>query len=503
MASNRKARSAKERHNIITAYDKLPKTSQRDAVDLLRLQGFEINQSCLCKVLKERHALIDRRPETMRNRKGKFEELEVALDRWIFEGRSKGAPLSGPIIKAKAEEFASMFGVENFKCSEGWFSNFKKRHQLKFVKLHGEAASADVTKMNEWLTNRWPVLRQNYEDHEIWNADETGLLFRALPQRTFLHREEKLKSGTKKSKEHLTVLFCVSFTGQKRMPFVIGKSKKPRCFNGLSALPVRYRANKSAWMNASLFGEWLKEWNEELRRKGEKALLLVDNCMAHSLHEDLEHLQVVFLPPNTTSILQPLDQGIIRAFKAHFRRSMVLNLLQEIDDQENNDSTSLAKKLSVLDGIVNLKFAWDAVTIDTIMNCWKKFTSPVNLDDGNSEEDPALLPPEGMILKDWNDFIEVDAHVYSTEVTNESIVSGISRRNDEGEDSSQEDDDEVTVVPSRRDMLAMVERLKLGLVARGGDECISILRKIENETLRLTKDELKQRKIADFFCENR
>ena len=40
----------------------------------------------------------------------------------------------------------------------------------------------------------------------------------------------------------------------------------------------------------------------------------MDNCSAHNLDritKNLSQIRVEFLPPNTTSVLQPCDQGII------------------------------------------------------------------------------------------------------------------------------------------------------------------------------------------------
>ena len=52
-----------------------------------------------------------------------------------------------------------------------------------------------------------------------------------------------------------------------------------------------------------------------------KALLLVDNAPGHpqTLGADSD-IEVMFLPPNTTSLIQPLDQGIIATFKAYYTR---------------------------------------------------------------------------------------------------------------------------------------------------------------------------------------
>jgi len=54
-----------------------------------------------------------------------------------------------------------------------------------------------------------------------------------------------------------------------------------------------------------------------LRKQGmeEKALLLLDNCPAHLPAETLRSkdgkIRVAYLPKNTTSKIQPMDQGVI------------------------------------------------------------------------------------------------------------------------------------------------------------------------------------------------
>ena len=56
-----------------------------------------------------------------------------------------------------------------------------------------------------------------YEPKDVFNCDETGLFYRALPDRTLAQKGDKVKGG-KQSKERLTVLFACSFTGEKLKP---------------------------------------------------------------------------------------------------------------------------------------------------------------------------------------------------------------------------------------------------------------------------------------------
>jgi hypothetical protein len=81
-------------------------------------------------------------------------------------------------------------------------------------------------------------------------------------KRTLASNQEKSASGIEVANERVTVAACSNASGtQKRFLFVIGTSRKPRAFKhlNLSSLPVYYNAQKSAWMDATLFREWFHE----------------------------------------------------------------------------------------------------------------------------------------------------------------------------------------------------------------------------------------------------
>ena len=103
----------------------------------------------------------------------------------------------------------------------------------------------------------------------------------------------------------------------KKPVLVIEKSKTPRCFRGIQHLPVNYKSNTNAWMTCSIFEEWLRQWNSTLLAENRKIALILDNSSAHPQLK-LSNIELIFLPPNVTSIIQPCDQGIIRNFKFHY-----------------------------------------------------------------------------------------------------------------------------------------------------------------------------------------
>ncbi|KAK3752512.1 hypothetical protein RRG08_032802 [Elysia crispata] len=110
--------------------------------------------------------------------------------------------------------------------------------------------------------------------------------------------------------------------------FVIAKTAKPRCFNNVKNLPLDYAANKKAWMTSDLFVSWLRKLDKKYLLS---IAMIVDNCPAHPDIDNLKAVKFVFLPPNTTNILQPCDQGIINSFKRLYRQAVVQRYLVHID----------------------------------------------------------------------------------------------------------------------------------------------------------------------------
>ena len=76
--------------------------------------------------------------------------------------------------------------------------------------------------------------------------------------------------------------------------FIVGKSKKSRCFRGVKSLLVKYEANSNAWMIASLFQNWLVSFDNEMNKMKRKAILFLDNFCVHKVNLRLENVSLHF-----------------------------------------------------------------------------------------------------------------------------------------------------------------------------------------------------------------
>jgi len=102
---------------------------------------------------------------------------------------------------------------------------------MVFKLIGVESASTNVTIVNEWKSKIMETVT-GYEPQNIFNADETGLFYRASPDKTLSYKGQACSSG-KVTKERLMVLLYISIYGEKLKPLVIGKSLKPRYFKSI------------------------------------------------------------------------------------------------------------------------------------------------------------------------------------------------------------------------------------------------------------------------------
>ncbi|CAB4441110.1 unnamed protein product [Rhizophagus irregularis] len=380
-----------------------PNVNQGDVATFFntKYQNFGVDRTTINKIWKEREKWLavlstSQTPHIFRHRSVQFPELDKAMQIWTSQATAAGLPLTDMILQQKGKEFAKMLNIEDqLKCTNGWVYRFKVRNGLQKVNFSGEANSAPLETLPEERLHLRTLLAK-YNEEDIYNADETGLFFQMEPNHTL--GSGKI-SGRKQDKSRLSVLLCSNSTGSHKFPpLVIGKANNPRCFKNINktSLPVTYRANSKAWMRSDIFVEWLHHLDNWFRVMDRKILLLIDNAGSHfnpktfdedssDLSEDNEE-NLIYLPPNTTAHLQPMDAGIIHSFKSKYKQEFCKHLIQQFD----NGIDRKRNKLNIKEAIDYIAEAWEDVTPTTIQNCWKKTgilpASDFLVDDSNMQD---------------------------------------------------------------------------------------------------------------------
>ncbi|XP_068224655.1 tigger transposable element-derived protein 1-like, partial [Palaemon carinicauda] len=232
----------------------------------------------------------------------------------------------------------------------------------------GEAASADQEAALHYVEDELPksIKEGGNFPEQVFKMNETGLFWKRMPSRTFLYKDEVKKPGFKAHKNQVTLLMCGNTAGFMLKPGLIYKSMNPRALKNKNKalLPTYWMSNQKAWITKALTLDWfvncfIPQVKLNLAKNGLpfKVLLLMDCAAGHAMDLHYDGVQVKFLPPKPLSLVQPMDQGVNRAFKAFYTRSMMEGLISSFDKddedfslkrywREYNIATTVPKKFS-------------------------------------------------------------------------------------------------------------------------------------------------------------
>ena len=210
-------------------------------------------------------------------------------------------------------------------ASHGWFVRFMQRQPQLSVRKGDPTANVRMECLTEEVISDYFALlkeemtKGNFMNspNRIYNVDETGIsLDGHAPRVIALKGQKKVRYRTSGNKNQITVIACVSASGQCIPPFVIFDAKRlnndwrkdevPGCSYGLS---------DKGWVDSGLFkGEHFIEHAVSAR----PLLLLLDGHSSYYQPELINFTKqyeiVLFcLPTHTTHENQPLDASILKS----------------------------------------------------------------------------------------------------------------------------------------------------------------------------------------------
>ncbi|XP_037817448.1 jerky protein homolog-like [Lucilia sericata] len=260
---------------------------------------------------------------------GEYPLMEKELYHWFIEQRKKHIPVNGTALKTKAIEIQNRLYSGGFHASDGWLSRYKKRYGIRLLKESGEKLSSRADLVEPFKKDLQNIIIENNLTLDaIFNANETGMYWKMLPDKTFVHAGE--------------------VTAPEVELFLESKS-----------LPI-------------------------------KALLILDNAPSHPPKDQLVKstkdgkIWTIFMPPNVTPLIQPMDQNAIRLVKLQYRNS----LLSKIISLGAEDIVLFLKNINLYEATSMISLAWKNLKADTLANCWHKLLKSNNGDFDEEDDIP-------------------------------------------------------------------------------------------------------------------
>lgn len=328
----------------------------------------------------------------------------------------------------------------------------RERLRLRTCTRHGEASSAPNETVVEFR-QRFNEIVDGYDEHNVFNYDETSFYYCMLRNKGLTNRPD-IKTGFKQDKRRISVGVLANASGDFIELDFLSKVKSPRCFHPYtpSSAGYSYYANSKGWMTREIFTSIIRKLDIRMKRENRKILFLLDNFSAHKLkvkniedaqlfiknenpenfvvklesaatHEGVvngedgegsstggdnisnnlilsevyipSNIMMYYLPPNTTSHLQPLDQGIISALKFEYHKLHLKSSIERFQDDENlNVETCF--KVDLKEALQNFTKASKSLKRSTIRNCFvkagiTKFRDLDNNSSGNSDNTTVMV----------------------------------------------------------------------------------------------------------------
>jgi hypothetical protein len=135
---------------------------------------YEMAPSTIGTIMDNKAKIIDHfnnnlgKSDTKRIRLSNYADIEDALMSWYNAAmKNKSVTIDGPMVQQQALKFAVMLQHPEFKASQGWLDCFKKRQNLSWKSIVGEAGLVDNTTTENYINCILPKLIEPYEPKEF------------------------------------------------------------------------------------------------------------------------------------------------------------------------------------------------------------------------------------------------------------------------------------------------------------------------------------------------
>ncbi|ETW03607.1 hypothetical protein H310_05011 [Aphanomyces invadans] len=341
-------------------------THQQVADEFNKTAERSVQRLMVTKTLREKDKWLSMDESQLgrkRMRGGKFEALEQSLSLYLQEIRAQGTRLSDSLLTAHAERLREEHHIKDseFKISNGWVQNFKRRHSIRMHATsshhHGDmhmssgdpddtkvgdlsflklASSIDASDMSPSSTSthlggiHQLIVDGGFKPCDVFHYDEHVLHFQ-LPNESY----SSSSSRSHQRQGRMLLGLLTNVVGDAPMMCCIQeRSTRPALFADMLYTADFVYANPGAKMTKDTFTKFILHVNTVLAMQDppRRILCFLDSSPCHAISMEghmsticgmrtveLSHMLLAHLPPRVPSQLTPLGAGLTTYFHLQYK----------------------------------------------------------------------------------------------------------------------------------------------------------------------------------------
>ncbi len=249
-------------------------------------------------------------------------EEETELVTFLSRCASIGYAKSRKEVLALVQRILDSRGIER-TVTNSWWESFCRCHPTLTLRA---AIPLSIVRAKatdpEMLSRYFDLLERTLEDNclvgkpgQVFNMDETGMPLDPKPPKVVVERGGTACAVGSGCKSQVTVVGCISAAGFCIPPMVIWDRKTLAPELTIGELPgTIYGLSGNGWMDQELFKVWFCNHFLQYSPSARPILLLLEGHSSHYCPDTVrlaarEQVILFTLPPNTTHLSQPLDNG--------------------------------------------------------------------------------------------------------------------------------------------------------------------------------------------------
>lgn len=284
-----------------------------------------------------------------------------------------------------------------------WVYGFMKRHSDLLSNRHCQNISRKRAAVSETIVSAYfanleasisgidPEFIINYDETNLTDDPKTKLMI----FRKGSKHPERIMNTTKSS---TSIMFALTATGVLLDPYVVFKGERLQDTWMMGGpLHTHYNVSKSGWFDSDTFVDWFKKVVvrfAERNAQGKEVALIGDNLASHMSLEvvtlcEKYKIRLIFLPPNSTHLLQPLDVGVFGPLKCAWK-----HVLTEWKETDGKHATTLPKwtlPRLLLQLLHAMEPRWPQLAVSAFRTCGIYPLDPEAVLLKLRREDPALF----------------------------------------------------------------------------------------------------------------